>query len=113
MAEDSGNGWKGFVNIPLNSQSKQAIKANTLKNTEAFKWLADMAQAGYKVGLSWDGDRDCFLCALTGRGGVNDGMTMTQRHANILVAITACKFAHETLTEGDWENAPTQTMFDW
>lgn len=107
------NGWKGFVNVELLAKDKAAIKKAVMKFEDAFNWLVDMAEQGYKVSIAYQPDYMTWVVSLTGKGAPNDGLTMTQRHADLYVAISALYYAHNNMLDGEWDKVPIQSGFDW
>lgn len=98
--------WKGFVNIRLKSQEKEAIKKRLLDETESLQVLVDMATDGYKLSLSYSIPEDVYTVSATGQyqDMTNAGMTMTLRHKEYVKAISALAWCHEEAGKnGGWE----------
>lgn len=111
----AGNdGWVGFSNVRLEQHHKKAIKAAKMTKDEALVWVAEMAEDGYKVTISHDFENGAFLVSLTGKEGENAGLTMTQRHADILTALKAAHYAHVEICAKVWPKpGESQYSYDW
>lgn len=97
--------WVGFVNVKLNQQEKEAIKANLLSEEDGFAFLMNAATAGYKCSISYSIPEDVFTVSLTGqyREKPNAGITMSMRHRELVVALTALSFcATEEGSSEEW-----------
>lgn len=108
--------WKGFVNVALFSQDKQAIKKMANENGDVWPLLDDLLQQGYKVTFTADFENDCVICSLTGWDEMtapNDGLTMTQRHADPRIAFLASLFVHMEKTGGEWEKFDGDLDVEW
>ena len=112
MAEK--NDWQGFVNIDLTRADKAKIKQEIPDSAEAIDWIQTLVLDGYRVSLSWYLDGECYVVSVTAKDGINVGLTFTMRHADLMVAIAAARFAHEVKTVRDWRNVgEVQSKFDW
>ena len=86
--------WQGFVNVRLASQEKKAIKENLLKEEDGTEFLMNAATAGYKCSISYSIPEDVYTVSLTGvyQEKPNAGITMSMRHRDLIVALTALQF---------------------
>lgn len=102
--------WQGFVNVYLTPEEKKQIKQNPLSAEECLYFLGDMAQAGYKASFTWSIAGEFWSVSLTGKyqGRPNAGITMTLRHSDILIAITALQWCHDEAGKvGEWADRYT------
>lgn len=107
--------WRSFVNVYLNPQEKKWVKENVLGLGECFQFLLDMAEAGYKVSWSYAPGQETHTISLTGqyKETANSGLTMSLRHSDYAVAITALQFcAEEDGMSSDWEARWTTAQGD-
>lgn len=109
--------WQGFVNVYLTRQEKEHVKSNPLDYADAVQFLADAAEAGYKVSVSYTPKPGFFTVTLYGNvpGHVNAGWAMSLRHADLLVAVSAANHvAGEDGLNSDWsERFDTASGHDW
>lgn len=98
--------WQGFVNLRLNSQEKDTIKANPMKEEAGLEFLLNAATAGYKCSISYSIPEDIYTVSLTGQyqQKPNAGITMSLRHRELLVVIAALSWIlREDGLSADWE----------
>lgn len=83
--------WRGFINARLNAQEKAAVKEMDLDGDTIAQFCADVAAAGYKVGLSYSIPEDVYTVSLTGQyvAKANAGMTLSMRHRDFATAMAA------------------------
>lgn len=114
MSGKNGNdGWRGFSNVPLNAAQKKAAKALKWGGKECFAYLQMLLDAGYKVTFTADGENHAYAISATGRVD-NVGLTMSQRHADLYVAVEAHSVAHFQVTEERWPDPMQPTLdLDW
>lgn len=109
--------WTAFVNVYLAPQEKEFVKKNLLTLEGCLDFFRDMAEAGYKVSWSYSPAEDVHTVSLTGqyREGPNAGLTMSLRHREYEVAITALAWcAQEDGMHSDWaERFTTAGGDDW
>lgn len=109
--------WVAFVNVYLAPQEKEAVKQNLLSVEGCLHFMQDMAEAGYKVSWSYSPGEDVHTVSLTGQyaEGPNPGLTMSLRHREYEVAITALAWcAQEEGMHSDWaERFTTAGGDDW
>lgn len=89
--------WQGFVNVKLSQEEKKAIKESLLSEEAGLEWLMNAATDGYKCSISYSIPEDVYTLSLTGqyREKPNSGITMSMRHREMIVALTALSFCHE------------------
>jgi hypothetical protein len=82
--------WKGFVNLKLSQEEKQAIKEHLLPEANGLDFLMNAATGGYKCSISYSIPEDVFTLSLTGlyREKPNAGITMSLRHREMIVALS-------------------------
>lgn len=98
--------WKGFVNANLNQQEKKQVKENLLAEATGFESLMNAATAGYKCSISYSIPEDTYTMSLTGQyqQRPNAGITMSMRHKELIVAISAMDWCLKEAGElGSWE----------
>ena len=64
--------WKGFINVTLTSEQKEAFAAWDIQDADVWEGLATYAQTGYKVQLSFNRQNDKFNCTFTGQPACGD-----------------------------------------
>lgn len=116
MSEETGGRvgdlWRGFSNIQLTKADKLAVKKMAWGSAECMGYLQSMVDDLYKVTVSYDWDNHCYTVSATGKGEANAGLTMTQRHSDLFVAIAAHAHCHLEKTQAIWPE-PNQLEFDW
>lgn len=58
----SSNGFRGFINIPLDAATKDFIKARPFSDEVFVQSLYDMHYKGFKFTFSHDDYQHCFQC---------------------------------------------------
>ena len=99
--------WLGFVDIVLSDEDKASLSSMNFEDGDAFSFLEDMVEDGYKVSLSQDTAHDCYIAAATGStdGNPNRGYTMAGRGPSLLGALASLAYKHRTLCQqGVWGN---------
>jgi hypothetical protein len=71
--------WKGFVNVSLTADQKEAYKAWDIHDDDVWDGLAQYCAAGYKINLSFNKQNDKFNCTGTGQpsSGPNNGYAVS------------------------------------
>lgn len=109
--------WGGFVNPRLTSQEKEAVKRKLLGYEDCMQFLLDAANDGYKVSIAYSIPEDVFTVSLTGvyNERPNPGLTMSMRHKEIEVAITALAWCQEQSgrNQGWTERFGGSDVTDW
>lgn len=106
--------WEAFVNIRLETNHKKEIKdrVEKLALDDLLLWLFERVDDGYKITLSPDFDNGAVVATMTGatKDNRNAGLSMSQRHADPIVALVAMRYAHDVIASGgEWE----QAQWDW
>lgn len=96
--------FKGFVNINLNLDRKQAFHSWDLGEVELFTLLGEVVDDLYRVSFSSANDGNAVMCALTCRdtGSLNAGWCMTSRAPTWQEALRVALWKHMVLCDGDW-----------
>jgi hypothetical protein len=89
--------WQGFVNVRLTTEEKKAIKEKLLSEANGYEFLMNAATAGYKCSISYSVPEEVFTASLTGtyQQKPNAGITMSMRHRDLIVALTALEWCHD------------------
>jgi hypothetical protein len=98
--------WTGFINVALNSQEKKQVKENLLTEEIGYEFLMSAATEGYKCSISYSIPEDVYTVSLTGqyREKPNGGLTISQRHRDLIVALSALAWCfNEDGLMIDWE----------
>jgi len=106
--------WQGYVNIRLEKADKAEIKkrAEKVKPAELWAFVLDCVNHGYQFSVSPDPENGAMIATLTGKdeAALNAGLSMSQRHADPAVAVTALMYAHNEMASGGcWEDV----VDDW
>lgn len=114
----NGNGkWKGFYNWTPDKQEKMAIKEHLVKPAKVLDTIWDLAERGYKVSISYEAKSTACLVSVTGTTceNGNRGWTITQRHADPLVAISALHWWIAIANDfGEWpEGEANDDWLNW
>lgn len=64
--------WKGFINVDLTSDQKEAYRAWDIQDSDVWDGIATYAQSGVKVQLSYNKQNDKFNCTGTGQPDAGD-----------------------------------------
>lgn len=109
--------WQGFVNVYLNKTEKDYVKEHPLDYAGALQFIADAAEAGYKVSQTYTKQPGFFTITLYGNrpGHPNAGWAMSLRHADFLIALSALHHvAGQDGLNSDWaERFDTASGHDW
>lgn len=107
-----GDSWRGFSNVQLAKADKAAIKKMAWGAVECMGYLQSMVDDLYKVTITFDWDNQCYTVSATGKGDANTGLTMTQRHSDLFVAIAAHAHSHLEKTQAVWPE-PHEIEVHW
>jgi hypothetical protein len=107
--------WQGFVNVSMTQEEKRAVKAGLMGEGDGFEFLMNAATAGYKCSISYSIAEDVYTVSLTGQyqEKPNAGITMSMRHRELMVALSALRWCHEEAGQsGDWQDRYTLSGTD-
>jgi len=96
--------WKGFINVNLNADQKEAYKAWDVQDDDVWDGLSQYIAAGYKVSLSFNKQNDKFNCTGTGQpeSGVNSGYAVSAFANTPYEAARVWLFKVATILPDDW-----------
>lgn len=96
--------WKGYANIDLSPDDKQAVKGGILDGESVLDILAEIIGTGHKISLTHDREKDTITCAVTGvySNCRNAGYTLTSFARTLGDALTVTAYKHEIVAKGDW-----------
>jgi len=104
---DEGALWGGFINIRLSDEQKAAYHEWANHNDGDVPGLfVDLLGYGMKIGFSYDGENQCFVCTLTGRlcQSLPDRFVMTTRAGTYFDVLCLAVWKHYFLARGDYDN---------
>lgn len=93
-----------FVNVSLTEQDTPAVQ-EYLKNTDdLLRAFEDMCVGGYRVGFSYDSQRDALICSFTCKDGdsPNHNKTMTSFAGDWFTALGVNLYKHHVMLKGVW-----------
>jgi hypothetical protein len=103
----SQDDWGGYIDVRLSSDDKLLFAAWVESNdADTFDWLIDTLTAGLKLGMMWDGENQCYVASLNGRGVTTSEkrFTLTARANTFSEAFALLCYKHYVALEGDWGN---------
>lgn len=107
-----GDGFKGFVDIPLSEKDREEIQYHAQPgqvDIEAF--LAQVISDGYKFSLVADFEHSCCIATLTGRseGCENKDFALSGRGPDAQGAVVCLWYKHSVLAHwGTWTDQGSQ-----
>lgn len=109
--------FKGFVNIPLDDQAKDAIANSQMDDQALMGDLSSLLLTGYRIGMQWEDYSQAVQVTLTCRdeGSTNYGFAISSRHPDPRTALISVLYKHFEITEGDWSGirqAPPAPRWD-
>lgn len=109
--------FKGFVNIRLSEEHKQAIGALGGNLAQSMQELCGLIYTGYKVAIAYDRFSGAIQVTLTCQdvASTNYGYAISSRHPDIATAIASVLFKHFDIADGVWSSVadtPTGSMWD-
>lgn len=89
--------WIGFVNVRMTQEEKKQVKENLLAEEAGLEFLMNAVTDGYKCSISYSIPEDVYTVSLTGvyQRKPNAGITMSIRHRDLIVALTALSFCYQ------------------
>jgi hypothetical protein len=93
-----------FAEVVLTAAERDEFKNHLLSVDVCLDRLHAFAADGYRVGVSYSGERAAYVVSLTCRakGDPNEGACMTSFAGDIGTAISLAVYKHEVVTEGVW-----------
>jgi len=99
--------WGGYIDVRMNNDEKLLFTAWWESNqTDVFNWLVDALTPGLKLGMMWDGENQCYVASLNGKGvkSVDKRFTLTARAGTFDESFALLCYKHYVLLESDWGN---------
>jgi len=99
--------WGGYIDVRMNGDEKELFVAWWEANgPEVFNWLIDILPSGLKLGMMWDGENQCYVASLNGKGvsSQQKRYTLTARAQLFDEAFALLCYKHYILLEQDWGN---------
>lgn len=96
--------WKGYANVDLSPEDKQAIRGGILDGESVLEIIGEMLGTGHKVALTYDREKDTVTAAATGVYTYckNAGYTLTCFGRSLASVLEVLAYKHEVVTKGDW-----------
>jgi len=101
--------WGGYVDLRLDEDDKQQFAVWSEAEQQSF-WLdfVELLGKGFKFGLSYVMEDDCYLASFTAHGerviGLNDRYCLTARAPTWEQAVMLLVFKHLVMARGNWGN---------
>lgn len=97
-------GMPRFVDVRLTADDRELFGNERLDAAGCVRFLQSMADEGYRVGVTWSGEHQCYTVSLTCRApdDVNNGMCMTSFAGDLFTAVSLARFKHVSVTGGMW-----------
>lgn len=104
--------FRGFVNVRLSDQDKQAIGAIDQPLGDLMETLGALILSGYKLSISYDRYSSAVQISLTctdPQSG-NYGYAISARHPDLALALVTLVYKHFDLLGMDWSNAHNEMV---
>lgn len=104
----AGSALPRFVDVKLTAEHREAFAAWSERDGDLVGFLQALADNGYRVGVSWSGERQSYTVSVTCRevGSVNNGLCMTSFAGTLTTALWLAVYKHLVVTSECWlENA--------
>lgn len=103
--------WRGFVDVKLTSEEKDAYVAWDIHDDDLWLLLVDAITAGHKLSVTFNKQNDQFVASFTGQTdtGKNEGYTLSAYAKTWYDAVRVLCFKHNVLLEGNWSAASERT----
>lgn len=111
----TGSWGTTFVSWLPNSEHKDLVTNFVNSNPDIPVHLEDIIANGYKVSVSYDGENDTFIVALTNREAAEEfrNHCITFRHRQLDKALCLMIWFEIEYTEGDWGVIDASSRYDW
>lgn len=99
-----GNQLPRFIDVPLPGERRGEFIAWMKAQGDVVRALQDLADDGYRVGVSYSGKQSAYTVSVTCRaeGDPNEGLCMTSFAALLPTAIWLAVYKHTVVTGGVW-----------
>jgi len=96
--------WKGYANIDLSTEDKEAIRGGVLDGESVLDIIADILGEGHKIALTYDREKDTVTVAATGVYTYcrNAGYTLTCFGRTLTQVLTVLAYKHDVVAKRDW-----------
>lgn len=104
--------WKGFVNVTLTSEQKEAFAAWDVQDGDVWDGIAQYCEAGYKIALSYNSANSSYSCTGTGQPdcGANSGYAISAHAKSPYDAARVWLFKVATILPDVWsEHVPAES----
>jgi len=98
-------GWLGFVDVQLSDADKASLAQGHFEAGDAFQFMEEMVEDGYKVTISQDTAHSSYVASATGRlpDDPNNGYTLTGRGPDVIGSLAALAHKHIVICQrGSW-----------
>lgn len=109
--EKTDSMWRGFVDVKLTSEEKDAYVKWDIHDDDLWLLLVDAITAGHKLSVTFNKQNDQFVASFTGQTdtGDNEGYTLSAYAKTWYDAVRVLCFKHAVLLEGSWDRAAERT----
>lgn len=115
--KNNSAGYKGYVPVYIDDDTKKAIKAKLGTPKDLLLRLEKYLEDGYKFTLSWDDYNSCISASLfdTDSKRPTGGYILSAKHVDMVVALTTLVHLHEIVYPDGWdvERANTGNQVSW
>lgn len=103
----ANSGYTEFVNYAMPQDAIDKVGEEFPDVDSITQGVTALLEAGYRIGFSYDFQRQNYICSLTCRNAesVNEGKTLTSFADNWIDALRATLYKHFILLEMDWLKA--------
>lgn len=112
----SGSGsMPRFVDVALTGDEKAAFKATDWDDESNLRFLSDLVDSGYRVGVAWSGEHQAYTVSMTCRDpeSPNAGLCVTSFARTLGMAVALAEFKHKVVTEGVWSEPGSSSGQDF
>lgn len=97
-------GMPRFVDVKLTAEQKQEFMAVKDRYADSVRWLQDLVDDGYRVGVTWSGEHQSYTLSLTCRDAKspNYNLCMTSFAGDLVTVIALAVYKHCVVTEETW-----------
>ena len=99
-----GANWKGFINVSLTREDKQAIKELAGDLDALITWAGELITEGYMLSVKHDSHSNGPMVSLkcVDPENVDYGWAVTSRHSDVFVAWATAYYKHTVLLADGW-----------